>query len=83
MSVHSPVQTAVIAPSPVPTAALEEIDLIDYQATVNVLTIQFLSEHEQTRVAALKWLIMLHQKAPKKVRGLELATEGGRTHVRP
>jgi hypothetical protein len=27
-----------------------------------------LSEHEETRVAALKWLIMLHQKAPKKVR---------------
>lgn len=42
-------------------------DLFDYQATVNALTIQFLSEHEETRVAALKWLIMLHQKAPKKV----------------
>ena len=44
-------------------------DAFDYQATVNALTIQFLSEHEETRVAALKWLIMLHQKAPKKVRG--------------
>jgi vacuole morphology and inheritance protein 14 len=43
-------------------------DAFDYQATVNALTIQFLSEHEETRVAALKWLIMLHQKAPKKVR---------------
>ena len=43
-------------------------DAFDYQATVNTLTIQFLSEHEETRVAALKWLIMLHQKAPKKVR---------------
>jgi vacuole morphology and inheritance protein 14 len=42
-------------------------DAFDYQATVNVLTIQFLSEHEETRVAALKWLIMLHQKVPKKV----------------
>ena len=50
-----------------PSAHPDETDLIDYQATVNVLTIQFLSEHEQTRVAALKWLIMLHQKAPKKV----------------
>jgi hypothetical protein len=39
---------------------------------VNALTIQFLSEHEETRVAALKWLIMLHQKAPKKVRYLSL-----------
>jgi vacuole morphology and inheritance protein 14 len=46
----------------------EEADQFNYQATVNELTIQFLSEHEQTRVAALKWLIMLHQKAPKKVR---------------
>jgi vacuole morphology and inheritance protein 14 len=45
----------------------EETDFFDYQATVNELTIQFLSEFEETRVAALKWLIMLHQKAPKKV----------------
>lgn len=45
----------------------EDMDLFDYQATVNELTIQFLSEFEETRVAALKWLIMLHQKAPKKV----------------
>jgi vacuole morphology and inheritance protein 14 len=46
----------------------EDNDLLDYQATVNALTIQFLSEFEETRVAALKWLIMLHQKAPRKVR---------------
>ena len=39
----------------------------DYQAMVSALTIQFLSEHEDTRVAALKWLIMLHQKVPQKV----------------
>lgn len=45
----------------------EESDLFDYQTTVNGLTVQFLSEFEDTRVAALKWLIMLHQKAPKKV----------------
>lgn len=45
----------------------EELDVFDYQVTVNELTIQFLSEFEETRVAALKWLIMLHQKAPKKV----------------
>ena len=41
---------------------------LDYPATVNALTIQFLSDHEETRVAALRWLIMLHQKSPK-VRG--------------
>ena len=45
----------------------EETHLFDYQVIVNELTIQFLSEFEETRVAALKWLIMLHQKAPKKV----------------
>lgn len=46
---------------------LQEKDFFDYQATVNVLTLQFPSEHEETRIAALKWLIMLHHKAPKKV----------------
>jgi len=39
----------------------------DYQAMVSALTVQFLSEHEDTRVAALKWLIMLHQRVPQKV----------------
>jgi vacuole morphology and inheritance protein 14 len=57
---------AAVAQIP-PQPPLEEYDFFDYQATVNELTIQFLSEHEDTRVAALKWLIMLHQKAPKKV----------------
>ncbi|KIW89161.1 uncharacterized protein Z519_10013 [Cladophialophora bantiana CBS 173.52] len=49
------------APSPQPIADL------DYAAAVNALTLQFLNEHEETRVAALSWLIMLHRKAPKKV----------------
>jgi len=48
--------------------ATQNPDAFDYQATVNALTIQFLSKHEETRVAALKWLIMLHQKVPTKVR---------------
>lgn len=72
---HSPMSgshiggTINITPSsPQPQAsALEEYEFFDYQATVNELTIQFLSEHEDTRVEALKWLIMLHQKAPKHV----------------
>ncbi|CAL1700422.1 unnamed protein product [Somion occarium] len=46
-------------------------DQFDYQATVNALTIQFLSDHEETRVEALKWLIMLHQKAPKKILAMD------------
>lgn len=49
------------SPSPSPAADL------DYAAAVNSLTLQFLNEHEETRVAALGWLIMLHRKAPKKV----------------
>jgi vacuole morphology and inheritance protein 14 len=40
---------------------------LDYAAAVNALTLQFLNEHEATRVAALTWLIMLHRKAPRKV----------------
>ncbi|KAH8118697.1 ARM repeat-containing protein [Phellopilus nigrolimitatus] len=51
-----------------------EIDPFDYHETVNVLTIQFLSEHEETRVAALKWLIMLHQKVPKKILSMDDGT---------
>ncbi|KIK67745.1 hypothetical protein GYMLUDRAFT_237954 [Collybiopsis luxurians FD-317 M1] len=53
---------------------IEEPDLFDYQATVNELTVQFLSEFEETRVAALKWLIMLHQKAPKKILAMDDGT---------
>ncbi|KAF8721445.1 hypothetical protein AX14_010359, partial [Amanita brunnescens Koide BX004] len=56
------------------TATLEETDLFDYQATVNELTVQFLSEYEETRVATLKWLIMLHQKAPKKILAMDDGT---------
>ncbi|KAF7332341.1 Heat repeat containing protein [Mycena kentingensis (nom. inval.)] len=73
---HSPVsftsqQNSISIPY---TAAPEEADLFDYQATVNELTIQFLSEFEETRVAALKWLIMLHQKAPKKILAMDDGT---------
>ncbi|KAI0751034.1 ARM repeat-containing protein [Daedaleopsis nitida] len=56
------------------SSMLQEKDQIDYQGTVAALTIQFLSEHEETRVAALKWLIMLHQKAPKKILAMDDGT---------
>lgn len=49
--------------SPIPPKFPE----LDYQATVNALTLQFLNEFEETRVVALEWLIMLHKKAPRKV----------------
>ncbi|KAF9455934.1 vacuolar protein 14 C-terminal Fig4p binding-domain-containing protein [Collybia nuda] len=52
----------------------EDTDPFDYQATVNELTVQFISEFEETRVAALKWLIMLHQKAPKKILAMDDGT---------
>lgn len=68
-SPHSGISASAPLPLPPPPPPLpEQQNTFDYQATVNELTIQFLSEHEDTRVAALKWLIMLHQKAPKDVR---------------
>ncbi|CUA69135.1 hypothetical protein RSOLAG22IIIB_03813 [Rhizoctonia solani] len=60
--------------SPIPSTLPEDPDPFDYQSTVNGLTIQFLSEHEETRIFALKWLIMLHQKAPKKILSMDDGT---------
>ncbi|KAH8719460.1 vacuolar protein 14 C-terminal Fig4p binding-domain-containing protein [Phaeosphaeriaceae sp. PMI808] len=40
---------------------------LDYQAAVSALTLQFLNEHEATRVAAIAWLIMLHRMAPGRI----------------
>ncbi|QPG77374.1 hypothetical protein FOA43_004787 [Brettanomyces nanus] len=37
---------------------------INYTLIVNQLTLQFLNEKESTRLAALDWLIMLHDKDP-------------------
>ncbi|SCZ91804.1 BZ3500_MvSof-1268-A1-R1_Chr5-3g08147 [Microbotryum saponariae] len=54
-----------------PIGAAPEMDPFDYGATVNALTLQFLNEHEETRVAALEWLIMLHQKAPRRILAID------------
>ncbi|KAG8824289.1 hypothetical protein FRC18_010555 [Serendipita sp. 400] len=51
-----------------------ESDPFDYHATVSALTIRFLDEHEETRVAGLKWLIMLHQKVPGKILAMDDGT---------
>jgi len=56
-----------ITPRSTAASSLQPIADLDYAAAVNALTLQFLNEHEETRVAALSWLIMLHRKAPKKV----------------
>ncbi|WVR06414.1 hypothetical protein IAU60_003445 [Kwoniella sp. DSM 27419] len=45
----------------------EDVDPFDVRETVNVLTLQFLSDHAETRIAALEWLLMLHLKAPNKI----------------
>ncbi|KAK0491327.1 vacuolar protein 14 C-terminal Fig4p binding-domain-containing protein [Armillaria novae-zelandiae] len=75
---HSPISLKSQTTGPnatVPPGTIqEEPDPFDYQATVNELTVQFLSEFEETRVAALKWLIMLHQKAPKKILAMDDGT---------
>lgn len=42
-------------------------DPFDYQATVANLRLQFLNQNEETRVASLDWLLMLHKKAPSKI----------------
>ncbi|ODN81757.1 hypothetical protein L202_02141 [Cryptococcus amylolentus CBS 6039] len=44
-----------------------DVDPFDVRETVNVLTLQFLSDHAETRIAALEWLLMLHLKAPDKI----------------
>jgi vacuole morphology and inheritance protein 14 len=49
-------------------------DALDLHATVNVLTLQLIDEHEETRVAALEWLLMLHQKAPHKILAMDDGT---------
>lgn len=64
--------TPVPPPSPTPPKPAD----LDYSATVNALTLQFLNEHEQTRVVALEWLIMLHKKAPRKVRAFSSSFPG-------
>jgi vacuole morphology and inheritance protein 14 len=58
---RSPTPAEDRGPSPRP------IPELDYQAAVSALTLQFLNEHEATRVAAIAWLIMLHRMAPGRV----------------
>ncbi|KAL5118430.1 hypothetical protein ACEQ8H_003606 [Pleosporales sp. CAS-2024a] len=58
---RSPTPAEDRAPSPRP------IPELDYQAAVSALTLQFLNEHEATRVAAIAWLIMLHRMAPGRI----------------
>lgn len=49
------------------TGLNQSSDPFDIQATVNVLTLQLIDEHEETRVSALQWLLMLHRQAPRRI----------------
>ncbi|KAI8146760.1 vacuolar protein 14 C-terminal Fig4p binding-domain-containing protein [Fennellomyces sp. T-0311] len=39
----------------------------DYSMIVANLRLQLVNEHEQTRLASLEWLLLLHKKAPNKI----------------
>ncbi|GES94101.1 ARM repeat-containing protein [Rhizophagus clarus] len=52
----------------------EQADPFDYQETVKALVHQFKNDHEETRVASLDWLLMLHKKAPKKILAIDDGT---------
>ncbi|KAF2746888.1 ARM repeat-containing protein [Sporormia fimetaria CBS 119925] len=62
----TPAEERASTPRPLPE--------LDYQGAVNALTLQFLNEHEATRVAAIAWLIMLHRMAPGKILSVEDGT---------
>jgi vacuole morphology and inheritance protein 14 len=49
------------------------IPKLDFESTVNALTLLFLNEHEKTRVVAIEWLLMLHKKSPRRV----ISTDSG------
>ncbi|KAF9143741.1 hypothetical protein BGX30_014899 [Mortierella sp. GBA39] len=71
---ESPVQPSreTVSASPVPNSKPPADTLeFDYVATVNALTLQFLNEHEQTRVASLEWLLMLHKRAPHLILAID------------
>ncbi|GAC96972.1 vacuole-associated enzyme activator complex component Vac14 [Pseudozyma hubeiensis SY62] len=55
-------------------ALAEDEDPFDYQMTVNALILQLLDEHEETRVSALEWLLMLHRKSPQKILSMDDGT---------
>lgn len=59
-------QTSTTSPQDQSSVTQPESDL-DYGAAVEALTLLFLNTHETTRVTALRWLIMLHTKAPRRV----------------
>ncbi|KAJ3392845.1 hypothetical protein HDU84_003329 [Entophlyctis sp. JEL0112] len=43
------------------------LDSFDVRTAVVAVTKQFLDENEETRIAGMDWLLLLHKKSPKKV----------------
>lgn len=62
-----PSSAPATTPSSVSTDPIgaDPLSLLDVPATVAELQRQLKSEHDETRLCALEWLIMLHQKAPQ------------------
>ncbi|CAI2177374.1 8966_t:CDS:10 [Funneliformis geosporum] len=52
----------------------EQADPFDYQKTVDALMHQVKNEQDETRVASLDWLLMLHKKASKKILAIDDGT---------
>ena len=61
-------------PEEIKEEPIEQIDPFDYQATVGALCTLLGVEEEESRLAALHWLSMLHLKAPKKILSLDDGT---------
>ncbi|SPO22413.1 related to VAC14 - protein involved in regulated synthesis of PtdIns(3,5)P(2) [Ustilago trichophora] len=71
---HAGNDDRIASPSNGADGVLPEADPFDYQTTVNALTLQLLDEHEETRVTALEWLLMLHRKSPRKILSMDDGT---------
>lgn len=67
MSLRPASQGSGLPPTPGGMDDLMRHQSLDYDASIEALTTQFLNENEATRAASLSWLIMLQRKAPKKV----------------
>ncbi|KAH8926722.1 ARM repeat-containing protein [Atractiella rhizophila] len=45
----------------------ELVERLDWDSTIHALHVLFVHDNKKTRVAAMEWLMMLHQKAPTKI----------------
>lgn len=66
--VETPPPTTTQTDKEEPTAAdtPDETPELNYEDAVDSLTAHFLNDHEDTRVAAIDWLSILHRKSPQK-----------------